>query len=763
VLDGDLDEAVRLTDEVLRADPQHAQARWNRGLALAGEGLPLAAAAELEQVTDPAWADEARTRAAALRDEAGDRARAWYDARTAGYAMVQGGAVLPAATARRFPGTARLFFYDALRTAETDDRLDELAPIAAALDGAFGGDQLVRDLEAARARPAAARTALVAEYRHFLAGDTTLDQAGWERWLADARRAGADDLVLGALVVNDDVAAHLDEYARLAAATGDPWFAKLAAEQRGLAALAGDDLAGAERTWIAASAACAAAPVAYRCALIDRHLAGLYKRSHRFADARRYGRRALDAALRDGEHGVVLEALVELADIELFGDRYAMARAYVDEARLGAPDDCTVASAAARLRAEAALLERRFDAARDEYARAPACPQAVVTANAAALAVDLARDSADAADVAAAAAVVARYRERAAGPAEQLLADFLAARLAIDRDPAAAAALRDVLDRAASLDDALADKVAVGARVTLAADRAGRGDWAGFFAEVSPDGATAAGTCAIAAIADDARVAVAVRGADGALAGELTETRAPLSAPDLVPPSLRARLDGCDDVVVLALAPVLGLAELLPRTVAWSYRVGTGAGPSTLPPRRVVVADARPPDALGLPHLSAWHGSTADVFLRGAEAQPARVLAEMQDATEIEIHAHGLVDLSQSRAPVIALSPGADGAWALTADAMRGVELRGAPLVVLADCEIAALAPYEALGLPTAMIRAGARAVIASPDPIDDREAGPFFEAVMERTRHGTSVARAIAAEAELHAHPWVSRLLVFE
>src|SRR5262249_34182047 len=148
------------------------------------------------------------------------------------------------------PGTARLFFYDALRVAVEPARLDQLAVLAAELDQVYATDALMRAVATARARPiTTTRRALVAEYLRFETGESTLDERGWLAWLDRARRAGATDLVLGAMVIVDDVDAHLDEYRRLAQATGDPWFELLADEQAGTASAAAGDFRRAEARW----------------------------------------------------------------------------------------------------------------------------------------------------------------------------------------------------------------------------------------------------------------------------------------------------------------------------------------------------------------------------------------------------------------------------------------------------------------------------------------------------------------------------------
>jgi CHAT domain-containing protein len=183
-----------------------------------------------------------------------------------------------------------------------------------------------------------------------------------------------------------------------------------------------------------------------------------------------------------------------------------------------------------------------------------------------------------------------------------------------------------------------------------------------------------------------------------------------------------------------------------------------------------VVADAQPPATLGLPRLAPWRDAgdlPRPALLSGAEATPARVRGAMPAAAEIEFHVHGMVDLGVSDASFLALTPGPDGRHALTAGEIRATELRAAPLVILGACHAGQVAPYlhEAWSLPVAFLEAGARAVIASPAPVQDREAGPFFAAVRAKIRAGASPATAVRDErVRLGADAdWAASVLVFE
>ncbi|MCP3058680.1 CHAT domain-containing protein [Myxococcus sp. K38C18041901] len=128
----------------------------------------------------------------------------------------------------------------------------------------------------------------------------------------------------------------------------------------------------------------------------------------------------------------------------------------------------------------------------------------------------------------------------------------------------------------------------------------------------------------------------------------------------------------------------------------------------------------------------------------------------MSDATEIEIHAHGISDPVLSDASLVVLSPEGNGRYALTADIVRKQKLAGAPMVFLAACSAGRLAStttHEPFSLPAAFIEAGARAVLASTVDIPDA-AGRFFDGVRQRIRGGTAPAVALRDERQ----KWLAR-----
>jgi hypothetical protein len=125
------------------------------------------------------------------------------------------------------------------------------------------------------------------------------------------------------------------------------------------------------------------------------------------------------------------------------------------------------------------------------------------------------------------------------------------------------------------------------------------------------------------------------------------------------------------------------------------------------------------------------------------------VLAAIPDATEIELHAHGLRNRAHSDASYLVLAPDPDGNYALTAAHLAGVALRGAPIVTLAACGGARGEPYlhQSDSLPAAFVRAGARAVLAVSDDVPDEAATRFFAAVRARIGAGAAVAAALRDE----------------
>ncbi|MFP2900108.1 CHAT domain-containing protein, partial [Corallococcus sp. 4LFB] len=169
----------------------------------------------------------------------------------------------------------------------------------------------------------------------------------------------------------------------------------------------------------------------------------------------------------------------------------------------------------------------------------------------------------------------------------------------------------------------------------------------------------------------------------------------------------------------------------------------------------------RPRRCCSCPRLPAWTpdaepGSAPPNVLSGSDATPSRVLESMADATEIEIHAHGITDPSISGASLVVLSPEVNGRYALTADVVREQRLKGEPTVFLAACSAGrttALQSTEPFSLPAAFIDSGARAVLASTVDIPDA-AGRFFDGVRRRIHAGSPASVALRDERQA----WLAR-----
>jgi hypothetical protein len=186
-----------------------------------------------------------------------------------------------------------------------------------------------------------------------------------------------------------------------------------------------------------------------------------------------------------------------------------------------------------------------------------------------------------------------------------------------------------------------------------------------------------------------------------------------------------------------------------------------------------VVSDARPPEGLVLPFLPA-HSSprTVDrtlVWLRGAEATPARALARLGEADAIELHVHGLLDPELSDAAALALSPDPDGEALLTTRRLAGLQLPRHPGVTLAACWSARSlrTGRRTASLPSAFRAAGAAWVLAAAVPIGDAHAGEVFAAIEARIRAGAPPAVALReARQAAHGAPaeaWIDDVVLFE
>lgn len=120
------------------------------------------------------------------------------------------------------------------------------------------------------------------------------------------------------------------------------------------------------------------------------------------------------------------------------------------------------------------------------------------------------------------------------------------------------------------------------------------------------------------------------------------------------------------------------------------------------------------------------------------EATSQGVLAELPTAARLHVAAHGLFDVTDPARSGIVLGDGAGGYATLTLSELRHADLRGLELATLATCrsgEHARLPGRERICLPTALLDAGARGVIASLWPVEDEPSIEIMAKLYEEIR----------------------------
>ncbi|HEU4730286.1 MAG TPA: CHAT domain-containing protein [Kofleriaceae bacterium] len=795
-----LERALEDVDRALAAAPGDGAARWNRALVLRGLNLPLAAARELDRVAalgEPGWADEARTRAASLRAEVGQRRTRWKQANEAALRLVRDGTPVPAELIS-VSGFMTLTLYDAVRAATSPSQVLALLPMAQALDGVYRAERLTAYVRRVAASNFRVRRPLAEAYRQLFLFQPV--PGGPDGLLKRLEQAHADDLLMGALVRTGEVRGHLDEYRRLAAATGDPWFAVIAEHEAAKAERARGETAAAQHRLRDALALARRERLAYRALLIEAELVELHRGQRQLSEAYEEAEQAYREAAATGEALIEMNTLGELAAIH--HDRYAhgLARAYLAEllersettpatgpSPFDDAHDCAERQYVYDSLANISLLEFDPDRARDELSRAPSCAadpatQNALTLRAALVRTELYRFSHRDEDRELARRSLETLRGAQLPDAVQPLLSYLEGDLSIDTDRAAGQrALRQAIALAAHQTDETAFPVLARTHgYSLLAIDAGRAsEFAGVIHVLGETlGVPAPGRCAVAIAVQGRSSVVAFADARGEIGGQYVAARTTpaLDVSTLVPPAFVDRLRACERVVVLARAPVLGAGRVLPPDLAWTYLLrGQPAAPAAPPAtaHRLVVANPDTPPELKLPPLGPYPdepGAKDLQLLRGADATPTRVLLAMRDASVIELHTHGFIANDLSEASYLVLSPELDHQYAMTAGDVARVELTAAPLVILGACHAATSSQSleGGMGLAEAFLRSGARGVIASPDAVPDRSGHAFFAAVRQRVMQGTDPAIAVRDErlhrlALSHDDAWVSGVVVFE
>lgn len=774
---------LRNLNDVIARNPRAAAALWNRARIYQLLGLEYLAATDygsVAEIGETDWTIEAEQRREYLLSKIRASSDRWkrLDARLEAVATV--GATLDAALltdAKSHPGMARGWLYHAVCAANTAARVRELRPLAEALDQSEGDSlhgSLVAYLEEIAKADFSIRGPLARDYTELLAGRAKWDEPRSKEYLRQLLHAGQRDQLQGAVWLTRQVAMYPEVFEPLKTHP-DPWFRLLAAERLATAADFAGDVNRGEQIAQEALSICRSeskGPIKRRCALLHMKLTELYLDQQRVFEADLYAQAGLKLALSLSDFQLTRQLLSLLGKTSFYRFDEVATRAYFREALGRAPESCPNQVSA---RLDWSMLRLWAQDSKQAVAEFNAIPTHCEAIRTSLLDVRLQADlirlgllpDRDVAKQRAEGELKQLRQRLSANPltrGELILADHFEGRLRLEFDRTVG--LQLLQNAIGSADDFFRqhpgsrDVNAIKARAysysLMILDAAKRGDWPhayalfGQEANADPDA-----PCQLGATVEDGQLIVAGRSRSGEAVGAMRSVGIQELSGDvpLITDTLTRDFRGCAQIRVLARNWLAG-RTLLPPNVAWSIhraRSGPVVSPA-IPDRRLVVSNPRTPAELMLDSLEHYVTPTEDagvVLLSGEEATPARVLVELQSATEVEFHAHGLMSAELSDAAVVVLSPenpdtGDD--YALTAEKIRGSRLAGHPVVFLAACHLATAAPYQhtSWSLPMAFLTAGARAVVATPELVSNSDAEAFFSELRQRSKSGQPLAQAV-------------------
>lgn len=773
------EDALHLLDSLLTAHPEHRQARWNRALTLEALGLPLMAARDFQELArqnEEGWAQDARVRAEKLAADAQQREARWQAALDAGEALISTGSLPQRAQQDRSP-LLRLYFYDAVRTRTSPEQVLALLPLAKTLDEESGGDALQRYVRRISQRDFSQRAPLAREYARLL--PVFQEDPAVPAFIARLLRSNEGDLLIGALVHAEAVSQHLEAFESRIQELGDPWFEILAAQKRAGADIRAGNFRDAVAVLERARQQCASAHVTYRCVALQLDLAHLYAQLLQPDEVRQHARRGWELSRSNSLRSKELEFLKLLSTAARLRNDLIVARAYLLESLEAGRGNPKEERYIFQNLAYLEIYGLNFDRARAAIDQALATGLPLTLFGASAL-VDVARQRPAPGDEAAMNQAIA-----AAGPLEKgqrALALHHLGSFYVDRDRVKGRGLlRDAIREAevAGAKDENARHARTYSYTSLILDDAKANDFDAALALFGEElGLDVPRRCVLALTADAERSLLVVRGAEGTTRGYYEGARTqrlPQELSGFVPQEALSALAPCEKVEALVRPPLQGRSGLLPPSFTWSYRTRREAPRAPQgKPTHLVVMNVQYDRERNLPPLS-WtpaFGPEEDArSIEGAEATPSRVLRAMEDASEIDLVTHGLVSpVSEASYLVLAKEGGTAGTDELRVPRIREAKLKGAPLVVLAACDAGRTAPvlYEPVSLPNALLKAGARAVLAATRPIPDLEASEFFNAVRARIRQGALPAVALREERmkwlqQNQGAAWLDSVLLFE
>ncbi len=777
--------ALKLATRALRKDPSHSPAEWNRAIALEQLDLPLAAATAFERVTtinkeehrtkhemggQTGWADEATRRAKKHRADYAQLKNDWNKVLEAIDKMTDG--IVPdRSLIRSHPGVIRLGFYDAIGTTAAPELLDKLKKTARALDEVYGGIAMSGHLQRVRSGNLTARTALAKRYAKVLAarqldGDSDLYN--------DAVSASQLDIALLTLFYVEPLSTKQQAaYHALASKIADPWFELTAKERITRVRVERGDNLSAIASAVPALALCKSyRNMDYRCLRIHYWVAKAYANLYELKPAKYYMALATTQAQRTGDWMMQLPLLSLAAELsskddDVAGTGLPIVNAYITESLERWPA-CINATREIEKTAQSLIDQGRLVDAGNELRQLDRrCPNQEPSIERAFIDVqgigtpgfptaDSIRTS------------VQLFRHNGLSPSRQQLASYIEGRASNDSQSTVLLRRAIELVPAPTAPTAAPDgppivqgdpRIRSYAYTTLAAKVARRGDLSATIDILAEEIGIIKPRCAVAFVFENG-VAVAAKNASGITIG-LVHQASNTPIKDLFPEHLEAHMKNCKSIDVFAKAPFVGRA-VLPPHLPWRFRLTAMRASTRKPSRHVVVTDVLPPPGVDLPRLTPSPVRHADVVVRGRAATPTRVKSELEDATLVEIHTHGVASAEGATTSLV-LSPDPDGSYALSADDLKGVTLRGHPVVILSACRAAIAAPHRhgANSLAGAFIEAGASAVIASPEPIPDAAAYAFFDRVVEQINKGTPVVEAV--QHERSATTWTRQIVIFE
>ncbi|AEI62716.1 zf-HC2 domain-containing protein [Corallococcus macrosporus] len=265
------EEALSLLGGALRQEPRHAQALWNRGLALRGLGLLKQAEASFRDVAalpgqEAGWKRAAEKRAEELRALREAEDARWRRQVRETWTQLTGKTVDAAYLVQQQPAVTRAALYEAVRTAASVDAATALLPLAAALDRLGEGTVLQDYVRDVAARDFRVRAPLAAEYARLVKGEVV---AGL---LERLRVSQETDLYVGALLHTGEAARDaeaLKAVQRYAHGSRDPWLNLLAERERARSEEASGRAANAEQLLLATLRTCGAYNKLFPCAEIN--------------------------------------------------------------------------------------------------------------------------------------------------------------------------------------------------------------------------------------------------------------------------------------------------------------------------------------------------------------------------------------------------------------------------------------------------------------------------------------------------------------